>query len=55
LQTVFVGPHFCITKLYLNRVTKVGVLQTGMGVAMEAEEWGRGVVWVLVLAVILVG
>jgi hypothetical protein len=26
LQKVFVGPHFCITKLCLNRVTKVGVL-----------------------------
>jgi hypothetical protein len=26
-----------------------------MGVTMEAEEWGMGVVWVLVLAVILVG
>jgi hypothetical protein len=26
-----------------------------MGVAMKAEEWGRGVVWVLVLEVILVG
>jgi hypothetical protein len=26
-QKVFVGPHFCITKLRLNKVTKVGVLQ----------------------------
>jgi hypothetical protein len=26
-QKVFVGPHFCITELFLNRVTKVGVLQ----------------------------
>jgi hypothetical protein len=26
---------------------------TGMGVTMEAEEWGRGVLWVLVLAVVL--
>jgi hypothetical protein len=27
LQKVFVGPHFCITKLSLNRVTKSRVLQ----------------------------
>jgi hypothetical protein len=27
LQKKFVGPHFCITKLHLNKVTKVGVLQ----------------------------
>jgi hypothetical protein len=26
-QKVFIGPHFCITKLSLNRVTKSGVLQ----------------------------
>jgi hypothetical protein len=29
LSTIFfVGPHFCTTKLCLNRVTKVGVLQS---------------------------
>jgi hypothetical protein len=26
-KSFFVGPHFCITKLCLNRASKVGVLQ----------------------------
>jgi hypothetical protein len=26
-KKVFDGPHFCITKLCLNKVTKVGVLK----------------------------
>jgi hypothetical protein len=33
-KKVFVGPHFWLTKHYLNRVTKSGVLQGGREVCL---------------------
>jgi hypothetical protein len=40
LQKVFVGPHFCITKLTLNRVTKSGVLQPACMPPAQPPEQG---------------